>query len=476
MSQLSRPENQAVGVFPKKVAYFALSSSFLLMVWILVILFQNIDEFRRIDAEEIPALEASAISLRLSEKLHYEFELLTQNELGKELNIHLQRTNEIVSELEKNNSLLFIILLKQKRIIRTYALDESYKKYKNRYQEILNALESQNFDLAKKRFISDNYIKGYANYLSKAKGVVEAFSISRKESLEQFRKRLFIVSIAAIFAFLFTIISWIAVYRSYTRNLDVKRKLEDDLENQRLINFNSAKLASLGEMSAGIAHEINNPLTIITGSATRLKMRLKKLDLEDEKLELYLDTINSTIFRIASIVKSMKTLSRDGEGDEFVFLDIEELVKDALVLVSEKIKQARVDLSVDIDISAKGIMGRATDLSQVLINLVGNAVDALGASDQVEKRVEVSAKKVGEKIHLIVTDNGEGIQEEMVEKIFDPFFTTKDVGEGTGLGLSLSKKIVEQHQGDIFIKQKRGEISFIVELPIPQKFELKSAA
>lgn len=241
--------------------------------------------------------------------------------------------------------------------------------------------------------------------------------------------------------------------------------LEKDLEDQRAFTFNSAKLASLGEMAAGIAHEINNPLTIISGSIFKIKRRFKKLELEDEELDKSIQRISDTTKRIADIVKSMRTISRDGNDDENVMVNLGEIVEEGVFLISEKIKMSLVDLDINVGEENSQIYGKATQVSQIVMNLISNSLDALCENEIENKIIRVETKDTTSHIILSISDNAGGIPQEIVEKIFNPFFTTKEVGKGTGLGLSLSKSIMENHGGELKLTQKNGLTTFSLFFP-----------
>lgn len=209
-------------------------------------------------------------------------------------------------------------------------------------------------------------------------------------------------------------------------------KTKQDLEFERIKSVRNAKLASLGEMSAGIAHEINNPLAIIAGSAGLLV----KCAAHPEKLASKVETIIKSCERISRIVKGLKKFSRSGDKSNIQNHDLCSIVKEATIIIDAKSKRHSVPVTLDCD-SQSIVSCDEVEIEQVLINLVNNAIDA--AKVKQEKWVKISVINDAHSVALRVIDSGDGIPEKIRDKLFEPFFTTKKVGEGTGLGLSITK-------------------------------------
>ena len=240
-------------------------------------------------------------------------------------------------------------------------------------------------------------------------------------------------------------------------------------------SFHSAKMATLGEMAGGVAHEINNPLAIIQGRTDLLIQSIERNKSFDEKWAMQsLKKITETCDRIAKIIKGMKTFSRNAERDPFDKVLIRNVIDDTLSVCGEKFKIHEVKLILD-PIPEFYFNGRATQLSQILLNLLNNAYDAINGMN--DKWIKISVYKKNEThFNIAVTDAGTGIPADIVNKLMQPFFTTKEVGKGTGLGLSISKGIVEEHKGKLFVDRSCVNTSFIVELPFYQELDKKVAA
>jgi PAS domain S-box-containing protein len=223
-------------------------------------------------------------------------------------------------------------------------------------------------------------------------------------------------------------------------------RTQREIELQKNKLFHQSKLASLGEMSAGIAHEVNNPLAIIAGSAELLE----KFKDNPDKFKAKVDSIMKSCDRISKILNGLKKFSRSAEKHSFNSFDLGQIIDEAIVLTT--IKSTRYAIAVKKE-WAQGLHVLCDDLGleQVLINLINNAVDAVKNND--EKWVKITAHRDQDKVILRVIDSGATISRALEEKIFDPLFTTKKVGEGTGLGLSITKGILDEHQATISLNR-----------------------
>ncbi len=229
-------------------------------------------------------------------------------------------------------------------------------------------------------------------------------------------------------------------------------------KQQEMLVVQQSKLASLGEMAGGVAHEINNPLAIISGYAGRIKKRLTALEPRDEMMLKDITMIFDTSMRIAKIVAGLRTFSRNAQKDPFVLTNMADVVTESLGLCSERFKINGVDLRVG---TLPTIMAecRPTEISQVLVNLLNNAYDAV--QEYEEKWVSIGLYLHDpEHLCFTITDSGKGIPPNVLEKIMQPFFTTKEQGKGTGLGLSISKGIAQMHGGDIRYDRHASNTTF----------------
>ncbi len=255
-----------------------------------------------------------------------------------------------------------------------------------------------------------------------------------------------------------SMVSELALYQK--QNEDRLREKEREIEIQKMNAINSARLASLGEMAGGIAHEINNPLAIIVGSAQRLERELDSSNYS--QVRKCSTQIRQTCERIGKVVTSLRKLARDGENSPRTRFSVAKLVQEVLSLCEEKIRQDSIAIEVefqdDID-----IFGNEVEVSQVLFNLINNAADAVRELDRKWIHI-VGTKRQGNYI-VSVIDSGHGIQPAIASRIMEPFFTTKEVGKGTGLGLSISLSIAKRHAGDLRLDVTSPHTKFDLTLP-----------
>lgn len=247
-------------------------------------------------------------------------------------------------------------------------------------------------------------------------------------------------------------------HRDVTDFLDTR----DLILRQQQTMVQSARLSALGEMAAGIAHEINNPLTIINGHATNLA-EIETLRENPGEVLRRAQIISKTALRISKIVKALRGLSRAQDNEEMKWVSTEELIQDALDLCQEKFKGAGISLNVVNHCPEERILVRPTQISQVLLNLFNNSFDAVRDSSQ--KLVEVQVSRDLKGLSLSVLDTGHGVPKEFEMKIMQPFFTTKPLGQGTGIGLSLSKSIMESHEGHFFFDRRDDRTCFTMFFP-----------
>ena len=219
-------------------------------------------------------------------------------------------------------------------------------------------------------------------------------------------------------------------------------------------------------MSAGIAHEINNPLAIIDGSANHLL----KFANDPEKLNSKLQNIKMAVVRISKIVSGLKKFSSSGEKTVYANHSISALLVDVLTLVEVKPGRENVAIKIETKNNAQ-IFCNSIEIEQVLINLISNAIDAVKSLPV--KWVNVSTHDDGKSVVLRVTDSGAGIPANIREKIFNPFFTTKATGEGTGLGLSISKGILDEHKASISVLDSSPNTCFEIRF---HKVEIANAS
>lgn len=249
-----------------------------------------------------------------------------------------------------------------------------------------------------------------------------------------------------------------------------RRKIEEALslankERAEELLINASKMSALGEMASGIAHEINNPLSIIIMQVSKLLKEFQNEELSRETLKSGLKRISSTAQRIGKVVRGLSIISRNSANDPMKEINISTVIDDTFQLSFERFKNHAIELRQDISaLNNTTVLGHSSLLMQVLLNLLNNAFDAVLPLDS--KWVEINAFTTDTSVVIKVTDSGEGIPDHLLPKIMQPFFTTKESGKGTGLGLSISKEIISDHQGQLYYHKNSPNTCFVIELPI----------
>jgi signal transduction histidine kinase len=242
----------------------------------------------------------------------------------------------------------------------------------------------------------------------------------------------------------------------------VDRNADNQLLHARARAANSARLAALGEMSGGIAHEVRNPLAAIHLAATQIVERPQ----ETAQVVQLAERISRIVKRASKIIETLRAFARDGTSDPFTRVPVQRILADTLELCGKRVAEHGVELSVASISDELIVECRALQLSQVLMNLIVNAYDAVDGLP--ERWVRVDARTFEDHVEIAVTDSGAGINAAIRPRIFEPFFTTKPVDRGTGLGLSLSRGLMEAHRGTLSLDTTSPNTRFVMRLPVAE--------
>jgi len=231
----------------------------------------------------------------------------------------------------------------------------------------------------------------------------------------------------------------------------------------------SAKMATLGEMATGLAHEINQPLNVMRMAIVNLLKRMGHGDLQRDYLQDKLQRIDAQVQRAAQVVDHMRVFGRRAQGQQQLF-DPWLAVEGARALLAQTLTSQGIDLRLTREPGQGVVRGHVEQLQQVMVNLMVNARDGLSSRRDIETGLQpwlaVTLENQGATLRIFVEDNAGGIEPALLEKIFEPFFTTKPVGVGTGLGLSVSYGIVENMGGRLTVDNAAYGARFCVELPL----------
>jgi C4-dicarboxylate-specific signal transduction histidine kinase len=242
---------------------------------------------------------------------------------------------------------------------------------------------------------------------------------------------------------------------------DFKRK-DELLKTQEQSMISSSRLASLGEMAAGIAHEINNPLAVIIGRSEMILSQLADGSATDVEVNKTLSKINDMAHRISKVVTSMRRVSKAGVKEEIVATNLFFAIEDVLNLSAERVRNSLIELDFSGVNQNTSIQVNMSQLSQVLINLLGNSIDELLKNAEDNRRIWLSNEEIEGQVILKIRDSGAGIPVNVREKLFQPFYTTKEIGVGTGLGLSISKALMIGMGGDLELSPDLSQTCFIL--------------
>ncbi|MBT3236380.1 MAG: GHKL domain-containing protein [Bdellovibrionales bacterium] len=252
----------------------------------------------------------------------------------------------------------------------------------------------------------------------------------------------------------------------------LSEKVESENESLQhcINNFHNDKLIFVEEMSVGLAHQINNPLSILSAHLGRIKKTLQAHDdavderaIEEsdahEKLSKSLEQLEQMVARISGIVKNLQGLSRSSDDDPMERVTLKKLIDISMLVIKGKIDSSQSELQIELqEASEWEIDCHSNEISQVLAHIIGNACDAVKQLDQ--RWIKIAASREGEQIILSIIDSGFPPSLEVTKRIFEPFYTTKGQGKGTGLGLAHSSQIMERHSGKLQLDHSSSNTKF----------------
>jgi len=242
--------------------------------------------------------------------------------------------------------------------------------------------------------------------------------------------------------------------------------LEQAIKQRKLLEaklVHSYSLAALGEMAASVAHEINNPLMIIQGNCELLALQSEKSKTNTKEMDETFQTINQTVRRISEIITGLRQFANVEDNGEFKTSAVRDIISSPLNLIKEQFSDLGIDIRTDEIPESLKIECNLSRISQVILNLIHNSRDAVGLLS--EKWINIDVFDEGSTVLIAVTDSGKGIPKEHQYRMLEPFYTTKEVNEGSGLGLSISKGIIENHNGTLELDTISKNTRFVIRLP-----------
>jgi len=240
----------------------------------------------------------------------------------------------------------------------------------------------------------------------------------------------------------------------------LKQKVIDDQKNRLL---STSRMAVLGEISGGIAHEINNPLTVIQARSFQLLQMAENNNLDAAKIKSAAESISKTGDKIAKIVKSLRAFAQGQENEPVDTINVRELVQETLDFCKVRFYNHGIDIRIGDIPEHLDFECRLIQIEEALLNIFNNAHDAVATMG--EKWILIEAFDKEPMIEIHVTDSGPGIPDRIADKMMLPFFTTKEIGKGMGLGLSIVAEILAKHHGVIFLDRTSVNTKFVIRLP-----------
>lgn len=411
-------------VFPIKLAISGLILLAVIMAASIHSISRLYTQVNEVSTTLLPVLQLSYSALRNTTELEFYYADRVGNE--NEISLRLFMIPQVINDILLNS--------KFNSDAKEYFESEEYKEF------ALNCETNNHNDITK-----DN-IK---NLASKLRLLINDNIDYHNQKIKQSIVSTAIMAIIVIIGVVFLFLMLFAIYKRYQLNFAELASTQEVLERQRISALENAKLAALGEMVAGVAHEINNPLTVILGSSKILKRKMDPLKPDLELINQTFLKIDEMTLRISKIIKSMQRMSRISGVDDNESADLSLVIDDVLNISQDRLHTSHIKITIDgFD---KSVMAKAnfTNFSQIIINLLNNSIDALVDSKQLDGEIRIQLKEQEDDYIILVSDNGPGISPEIVEKIYNPFFTTKDIGKGTGLGLAISKNLITKMGGTL---------------------------
>jgi C4-dicarboxylate-specific signal transduction histidine kinase len=238
---------------------------------------------------------------------------------------------------------------------------------------------------------------------------------------------------------------------------------EQELRDKQEQLVQAGKLATLGELTTGVAHELNNPLNNIGLYIGNAIDQIRLDEIETERLVADLEKAMEQVLKATEIISHLRTFGRAAPVT-VELVDIDDVIERSLLLVHEQLRLRAIEIDLELCPEELLVLANPIQLEQVFINLLTNARDTL--ADAKQRRIRIASSRDEERIMIAFSDTGPGIPREIQQRIFDPFFTTKEVGTGTGLGLSITYSILKEYGGDISVISESGRgATFLIELP-----------
>lgn len=292
-----------------------------------------------------------------------------------------------------------------------------------------------------------SFIGAFVPIFNKDKKIISVLAIETTFTQHKENLHSFTMFIVVSFLFLWVIVGALSFYvHSTFKNKMNELLLIKNIEKKDALLDQEAKLSEIGKLMAGITHEINNPLAVILGCAQMAHSKLTdQPDLNKDYLENHLSKIINQAKKITKIIKSMKSLVRDGTEDPQESINLKYIIDESTIIINHKMKYNKISIDLTNIPQDVQIYARMTQIQQVFTNLISNSIDAICLDP--EPWIKISYSEDNKYQRIIFQDSGKGIPDNLIEKVFQGYYSSKQNGEGSGMGLLICNKIIESHNG-----------------------------
>jgi C4-dicarboxylate-specific signal transduction histidine kinase len=458
---------KALNEFPLEIAFpkKSLWASIFLTVLFIAEMFFSMNEYYRmlvqIQTEEIPLIETMAINLRLQESTNSKLQFVVYTGNQDELELFKQARFALWDQLTDYNGLLS----GKNQDDLQGSLEFNRSTLNTLEDQILSMVAKKQIRAAQELFESEQFQRSASEFHGQFQNFSEKLNERRDLRIGRSLDKAYFVLGVSVIGLIIIFGMWVWVWRAYQQNLKRSQLLKNELELERARAFESSKFVTLGEMAGGIAHEINNPLSVILTNSHLIKMYMDNNGVDSAPYDKNLMRITKTVEQIAKIVRSLRTISGDITNESYNVINIKTLVGEVFELVQWKAKEQKIQLITHSEQFGIEFECQSIHIIQVLVNLIRNSIDAIKAIPAGKRWIDVSVEDKSDFVEIAVMDSGETIKKEIAEKIFNPFFTTKTVGQGTGLGLSISYQLVKDQGGLLYLDESSPHTRFVIQVP-----------
>lgn len=478
-------------LFPKKLTITTILLTLILLGGLIVEIWHAEDTLKNIQGRHLPTIKLNNTLIRINETIAHSIQMSVETgniKWEEEYNSNKERLKQTFQELST--------LVPEEYTAVVNDLQKTRKDLENSEMDIFNLVRENKWEdtLFQKR---DQYLDDISLFSDNVTALTNHLDEHVSIEVNKNKQRIKIIGVSSIIGLILWFVLWVILIRAFNHNVIRTLAAERAKEEIQAQLVQSSKLASLGQLAAGIAHELNNPLTSIMGN-TKLIMKLttenetsssntlsssldtnsihlfanniesihspasknceELLNTTKKQLHEKADKIYNSSIRMKKIIAQMKTFSREHKEDETIEIDLNQTIRNSIIFFEAQLKLKNINIELDLDNNLPMILGEETQLESVFLNFISNSEDAFeNINDDRNKKITFSTKFFENQCKIIYSDNATGIPQTVINKIFEPFFTTKEVGKGTGLGMYITHNIIQKFKGRIGVISEVGK-------------------